>query len=114
MGKNNYSNNNLSQNTRLQLLSYYKELYDNLDIKSVPEMSEELGFSERSIYYFIEQYCNIDSHNENYSSITIMIMVCTKFHNSKYYSIQKEKFGKIIKKRQIIKELKQRANIKKK
>lgn len=99
MGKNDYSGNMLSKNMRLHLLSYYKELYDNMEFKSVPEMSEELGISERTIYYFIEQYCDIDKQSEKYSKLTIMIMLCTKFHNiNKYYNLQKDKFGKIIKK----------------
>ena len=89
------------------ILQYYQELYNNLEVQKISEISDNLGIKISKVTDFIDAYCDIPECNDNFPKITLLIMLCTKFHSDhKLYHIQQERFGKIINKRQVLKEVK--------
>lgn len=100
----------VSHEVEERILYYYQELYNNYEMKTVPEMAEELGVSASTIYKFLNANCATFNDVKEYPLTLVMIMTCTKFGNkSHYYFEQKEKFSEIIKKRDMIKNIKMRT-----
>ena len=105
---NTYLRPRVSRDLQKRIIYYYKELYENLEMKTIPEIANELGVSASAIHKFLK--CNyVSIENGEYSPIMVMIMLCTKFGNTSCYHFeQQEKFGEIIKKRAILKDVKSR------
>lgn len=123
--KNGYYNNNINKQCycrdkvirnnkiyfkdfiRREITSYYKMLYANNEIKSVQEICDELNISSRVLLDYIDDCCEISS--DNYSPLTFVIMVSTEFSKKhRFYHIQQEKFGEVIRKRIILNEVRKR------
>lgn len=100
----------VSRDKEIKIIYYYKELYENYEMKTVPEISEDLGIDISIIYKFLASRYNSYTRKDDYPKLMTMIMLCTKFGNtSYYYAEQQQFFSKIIKKRQILKEVKSRT-----
>lgn len=97
------------------IIDYYKYLYINYDVKSVSEIANDLEVSCETIRRYIEVLYDGKNMYGKYSKISLMILLCTKFGNkSPYYNAQKE-LSNILKKREIVKLLKEyKANQKNK
>ena len=96
----------ISERLRNAIVSYYMELYENYEVKTVYEIASELDVHPKTIYTFIKIFYNL----RGYEKLTTILMVCTKLNStSQYYEEQQKYFGELIKKRAIIKEVKLRT-----
>lgn len=105
-----YSQGRMSQKMKNIIIAYYKELYLSYEVKTIGEIASDLNINRSTLYIFYNEYyssCNLDG---TYSPLTTMIMLCTKFYcSSKFYEEQQSNFGEIIRKRAMVKEIKNRT-----
>lgn len=98
-----YSQGRISEKLRNNIISYYIEMYENYEMKTVSEIASELNVHSKTIYTFIKVFYNL----HGYEKLTTMIMLCTKFNNtSQFYEEQQKHFGELIRKRAILKDVK--------
>ena len=107
----NYSNCALvSQKNCLMILSYYKDLYRNYEMKYTSHIAKDLHLSTEIVKRCIDYY--IRTEEAMYSELGTMIMLCTKFDASnQYYEVQQRIFGELIEQRKIMKEQKDRHDM---
>lgn len=102
-----YSNfdgrNKINKEKLYMIIDYYNDLYNNFDMKTVPEMARELEIGESTLRLYLDKMYKEKNCDGKYSKLSLLILLCTKFvPNSPYYKDQQE-LSLIIKKRQIVK-----------
>ena len=98
-----YSQGRISEKLRNNIISYYIEMYENYEMKTVSEIASELNVNSKTIYNFINLFYNV----HGYEKLTIMLMLCTKLNSTnQYYEEQQKLFGELIRKRAILKDVK--------
>lgn len=104
-----YSNfegrNKINKEKLCMVIEYYNDLYINFEMKTIPEMAEELEMGISTLRLYIESMYKEKNSDGKYSKISMMILLCTRFGtNSPHYKEQQE-LRSIIKKRGIVKTL---------
>lgn len=100
----------ISKKTLYMVIEYYDYLFNNYEFKTVREMANELEIHEKTLRRYISVLYSGKNSDGKYSKISIEILLCTRFNStSPYYENQKE-FSNIIKRRMIVKTLKEKEN----
>lgn len=100
-------NKKYSKEKICMIVNYYCELYNNYEMKTIPDMADELEISATSLRNYIEMMYNGKNINGKYSKISLMILLCTKFKSTSQYFDAQQELSSIIKKREIVKLLKE-------
>ena len=105
MFNNNDGRSKIAKAKLYMIIDYYNELYNNFDMKSIPKMAEELEIGESTLRLYLDKMYTGKNSDGKYSKISLRILLCTKFGTqSSYYEDQQELIS-IIKKREIVKTL---------
>lgn len=98
----------MKMTTYLQIVQYYEELFEKMEINSIPEIASNLGFSEEIIRHFLKVTYDGPKNDGSFSEIDLKILLCTKFgKGSPYFEDQQnENIQRLIKRRKIAHELK--------
>lgn len=98
----------VSQRMCYALMDYYKDLYENFEIKTIPEIAIDLCINGVTVRRILETIYNGKNVDGSFSNMDLMILLCTKFGNKSPYldDQQDEKIQRLIKRRKIIHELK--------
>lgn len=92
------------------ILDYYINLYKNGERKRLYQICDALDISDTTLNRFLKLYMNDPDMYGNYNKSTIIISCSTIFSKeSPYYEFNKA-FEKVIKKRELIKMVRQKAN----
>lgn len=104
-----YKNINITERLCMMVIGHYQDLYDNLEVQSIPEIADIIGVDKDTIRKVLEIIYNGPKANGTFSKIDIMILLCTKFGNgSKYLEDQnREEIQRVIKRRSMIKQLRE-------
>ena len=100
----------ISKGTIIQVKEYYDKLFNNYEFKTISEISEDLDINPKTLRLYLRALYTGKNCDGKYSKISLQILLCTKFvSNSPYYDDQQELMD-VIKRRQIVKELKNNSN----
>lgn len=100
----------ISKNTIIEVKEYYDKLFNNYEFKTISEISEDLDINPKTLRLYLKALYTGKNCDGKYSKISLQILLCTKFvSNSPYYDDQQELMD-VIKRRQIVKELKNNSN----
>ncbi len=100
----------ISKGTIIQVKEYYDKLFNNYEFKTISEISEDLDINPKTLRLYLKALYTGKNCDGKYSKISLQILLCTKFvSNSPYYDDQQELMD-VIKRRQIVKELKNNSN----
>lgn len=105
MFSNNEGRRKITKAKIYMIIDYYNDLYNNFDMKTIPKMAEELEMGESTLRLYLDKMYTGKNSEGKYSKISLRILLCTKFGtHSSYYEDQQE-LSSIIKKRAIVKAL---------
>lgn len=108
--KNYKTKNRLSLLTEKLILDYYIKLYNNVERKRLYQICDDLDISDTTLKRFLRLYMNGPDMYGNYSRSTIIISCSTIFSKESPYYEYNKAFEKVIKKRELIKIVRQKAN----
>ena len=99
----------ISKETKYAILYYYKELYENFEMKSTVEIGEELGITDETVRKFLStMILEPDSHGK-FSDIATMILLCTRFGSTSPYTQYQKLLDKEIAHRRLVRQVKDGA-----
>lgn len=103
-----YKNINITKRLCMMVIWHYQDLYDNLEVQSIPEIADIIGVNNETIRKVLEIIYDGPKMNGTFSKIDSMILLCTKFGNcSKYLEDQQdEEIQRLIKRREIARQIK--------
>lgn len=99
-----------TKETMFAIIDYYNYLFKIYDVKSIMEIAEELEISPQTLRIYLEKLYTGKNVDGKYSKISLQILLCTKFNSSSPYYKDQQELSVVIKKREIVKNLKKCTN----
>ena len=91
------------------ILEYYKDLYRNYEIQTIPEVANNLGLSYATLKNFWKNAYS-GPNNGKFNAVDKMILLCTKFINNCQYKEDQKLLKKEIIQRQLKKCILEHSN----
>lgn len=101
-----YQQSIISKRTLYTIIDYYDYLFNNYEFKTISEMAAELEIHEKTLRRYISILYAEKNSDGKYSKISIQILLCTRFYSASPYYENQQEFSSIIKRRMIVKTLK--------
>lgn len=99
----------LSNEIQKRILYYYKELFENYERRTTPEICDELGISAETLRKFLHGYCAMEESEIN--KIGLIILLSTKFGPTSPFREMQNKYKKEIEHREKIRMIKDKIRI---
>lgn len=100
----------ISKNTIIEVKEYYDKLFNNYEFKTISEISKDLDIDPKTLRLYLKALYTGKNCDGKYSRISLQILLCTKFVSSSPYYDDQQELMDVIKRRQIVKELKNNSN----
>lgn len=73
-----FGNSRISLGTFYYIMDYYKRLYNSYEMKTIPEIANDLDISISSLREYISFIYSGKNSEGKYSKNSLMILLCTK------------------------------------